>query len=189
VTAAADDSLAGLGRASTQAPRGARAADILTRFCAALSKAALVLAVILLLAVVVCVQWQVIGRYVFNDTPTWAEALALLLVLYMTSLGVAVGVRDAGHIGLESLAVLLPDAWRLRLELVVHGLVALFGVLMARSGWTWATLKWNEKKPMLGVPEGADYVPLVVAGVLIVLFSLEHIVALVRGTDVEPAWN
>lgn len=161
----------------------------MTRFCAALSKLALALAVLLLIAVVACVQWQVIGRYVFNDTPTWAEALALLLVLYMTSLGVAVGVRDAGHIGLESLAVLLPEKWRLKLEIVIHTLVAVFGALMAKSGWTWATLKWNERKPMLGVPEGADYVPLVVAGALIVLFSIEHIVALLRGTEVEPAWN
>ena len=50
-----------------------------TRFCAALSKLSLVLAVIGLIAVILCVQWQVIGRYIFNDTPTWAEALALLL--------------------------------------------------------------------------------------------------------------
>ncbi len=42
---------------------------------------------------------------------------------------------------------------------------------------------------MLGVPEGADYVPLVVAGVLITLFSIEHIIALVQGQEVEPAWN
>jgi TRAP-type transport system small permease protein len=29
----------------------------------------------------------------------------------------------------------------------------------------------------------------VIAGALIVLFSIEHIVALIRGTLVEPAWN
>ena len=57
--------------------------------------------------------WQVFGRYVLNDTPTWAESLALLLVLYMTMLGVAVGVRDAGHIGLESLPCCCPDWLRL----------------------------------------------------------------------------
>ena len=163
--------------------------SLFTRMCAGLSRLALMLAVVLLLGVVVCVQWQVVGRYVFNDTPTWAEALAMLLVLYMTSLGVAVGVRDAGHIGLESLVALLPEGIRLKLEIVIHLLVALFGFLMAKAGWLWATGKWNEKKPMLGVPEGADYVPLVVAGSLIVLFSIEHIVALVQGKEVEPAWN
>ncbi|MFM2055107.1 MAG: hypothetical protein RL456_3144, partial [Pseudomonadota bacterium] len=108
-----------------------------TKFCAALSKLSLVLAVVGLLAVVLCVQYQVIGRYVFNDTPTWAEALAMLLVLFVTAFGLAVGVRDAGHIGLESMVALLPDRWRRRVELLIHALVGLFGALMVKGGWLW----------------------------------------------------
>jgi TRAP-type C4-dicarboxylate transport system permease small subunit len=160
-----------------------------TKFCIVLSKLCLVLAVICLIAVIVCVQWQVIGRYVFNDTPTWAEALALLLVLFVTAFGLAVGVRDAGHIGLESLVGLLPDKWQHRIEILIHLLVGTFGVLMVQGGWLWASAKWDEKKPMLPVSDGADYLPVVIAGALIVLFSIEHIIALVRGTVVEPAWN
>jgi TRAP-type C4-dicarboxylate transport system permease small subunit len=160
-----------------------------TKFCAALSKLSLILAVIGLIAVILCVQWQVIGRYVFNDTPTWAEALALLLVLFVTAFGLAVGVRDAGHIGLESLVVLLPEAWQRRIEILIHVLVGSFGVMMVYGGWQWMVGKWGEKKPMLPVPDGIDYLPLVIAGALIVLFSIEHIVALLRGVDVEPAWN
>lgn len=160
-----------------------------TKFCATLSKLSLMLAVVGLITVILCVQWQVIGRYVFNDTPTWAEALAMLVILYVTALGVAVGVRDAGHIGLESMVVLLPAQWQHRIEILIHVLVGAFGVLMVKGGWLWAAAKWNEKKPMLGVPDGMDYLPLVIAGALIVLFSIEHIVALLRGTEVEPAWN
>ena len=160
-----------------------------TKFCAALSKISLVLAVIGLLSVVLCVQWQVIGRYVLNDTPTWAEALAMLIVLFVTAFGLGVGVRDAGHIGMESLIVLLPEKWRLRLELLIHTLVAVVGFLMIQSGWMWASAKWQEKKPMLPVPDGIDYVPVIIAGVLILIFSIEHIVALLRGEVVEPSWN
>jgi TRAP-type C4-dicarboxylate transport system permease small subunit len=160
-----------------------------TRLCAAVSKLSLALAVIGLLGVILCVQWQVLGRYVLNDTPTWAEALAMLLVLFVTAFGLAVGVRDAGHIGLESLVVLLPERWQRRIELLIHALVAVFGGVMVYGGWQWAAAKWDEKKPMMPVPDGIDYVPIVIAGVLIVLFSIEHIVALLRGTTVEPAWN
>jgi len=149
----------------------------------------LVLAVIGLIGVILCVQWQVIGRYVFNDTPTWAEALALVLVLFVTAFGVAVGVRDAGHIGLESMVSLLPEAWQRRIEVLIHVLVGSFGALMVYGGWIWMVAKWNEKKPMLPVTDGIDYLPVVIAGVLIVLFSIEHIIALARGTVVEPAWN
>jgi len=89
-----------------------------TRFCAAVSRLSLMLAVVGLIAVILCVQWQVVGRYIFNDTPTWAENLALLLVLFVTAFGLAVGVRDAGHIGLESLVMLLPEKWQRRIELL-----------------------------------------------------------------------
>ena len=39
------------------------------------------------------------------------------------------------------------------------------------------------------VPDGIDYVPVVIAGALIFIFSIEHIVALLRGEVVEPSWN
>ncbi len=160
-----------------------------TKFCAALSKLSLVLAVVGLIAVILCVQWQVFGRYVLNDTPTWAEALAMLLILYVTAFGVAVGVRDSGHIGLESLVMLLPAVWQKRAELLIHTLVGIFGALMVYGGYIWMAAKWGEKKPMLPVPDGIDYLAIVICGVLIVLFSIEHIVANLRGQTVEPAWN
>ena len=160
-----------------------------TRLCAGLSKLSLGLAVLGLIAVILCVQWQVFGRYIMNDTPTWAESLAMLLVLFVTAFGLAVGVRDAGHIGLESMVSLLPTVWQHRIELLIHALVGLFGALMVHGGWLWASAKWGEKKPMMPVPDGIDYVPLIISGALIVLFSIEHIIALVRGEEVVPAWN
>lgn len=160
-----------------------------TRFCATLSKLSLMLAVAGLIVLIACVQYQVVGRYVFNDTPTWAEALALLLVLYITALGVAVGVRDAGHIGLDSIISLLPESLRLKLEVLIHVLVGIFGALMAYNGYLWSVLKWNDQKPMLPIPSSMDYVPLVIAGVLVVLFSIEHVIALLQGKEVVPAWN
>jgi TRAP-type C4-dicarboxylate transport system permease small subunit len=160
-----------------------------TRLCRALARACMALGIAGLVLLLAAVTWQVFGRYVMNNTPTWAESLALLLVLYVTMLGTAVGVRDAGHIGLESLVSLLPERMRLKMEVLIHALVGLFGVFMTTSGWLWTRLKWDELDPMLGVPAGLDYLALVIAGVLIVLFSFEHILALLRGEEVVPAWH
>ena len=160
-----------------------------TKFCAALSKLSLVLAVGGLIAVILCVQYQVIGRYIFNDTPTWAESGAVLLVLYVTMLGMAVGVRDAGHIGLESFLVLAPEWLRLKLEILIHVLVLIFGVVMAWNCGVLAESVMDYKIPTLGISEAFKYVPPAVAGLLVSLFSIEHIIALVRGTEVEPAWH
>jgi TRAP-type C4-dicarboxylate transport system permease small subunit len=159
-----------------------------SRLCGRLSKISLILAIFGLAGIILSVQIQVFGRYVLNDTPTWAEALALQLVLYVTALGVAVGVRDAGHIGLESLVSLLPEYMRLKLEILIHLLVALFGGIMVQSGMLWTRMKWDELDPMLQLPVGIDYLSLVIAGVLIVMFSFEHIVALLRDEEVVPSW-
>lgn len=162
---------------------------VLTAFNATVSRWCMYVAVAGLVGIVSVVAIQVFGRYVLNDTPTWAESMALVLILYVTMLGAAVGVRDAGHIGLESLLVLVPDALRLRLELLIHFLVGLFGVIMAWNGAVLAESVMNYKIPTLGLSEGVNQLPLVISGTLIALFSLEHIVALLRGEDVEPSWH
>jgi TRAP-type transport system small permease protein len=160
-----------------------------TRFCAGLARLCLKIGVGGLALLITAVLYQVIGRYVFNDTPTWAESAAVLLVLYVTMLGMAVGVRDAGHIGLESLLVLVPEAVRLKMELLIHGLVTLFGLVMAYNCAVLAQSVWAYKIPTLGISEAFKYTPPALAGVLIVLFSIEHIIALLQGKEVEPAWH
>ena len=160
-----------------------------TRFCAALARLCLKVGVGGLMLLIAAVLYQVIGRYVLNDTPTWAESGAVLLVLYVTMLGMAVGVRDAGHIGLESLLVLAPEALRLKMELLIHALVLSFGVVMAYNCAVLAQSVWSYKIPTLGLSEAFKYAPPAMAGVLIALFSLEHIIAVIRGEEVKPSWH
>jgi len=160
-----------------------------TRFCAALARLCLKVGVLGLVLLIAAVLYQVIGRYVLNDTPTWAESGAVLLVLYVTMLGMAVGVRDAGHIGLESLLVLAPEALRQKMELLIHALVLIFGLVMAYNCALLAQSVWEYKIPTLGLTEAFKYAPPAIAGFLIALFSLEHILALLHGEEVEPAWH
>jgi TRAP-type C4-dicarboxylate transport system permease small subunit len=161
----------------------------LTRFNARLARLGARFAVAGLLAIVAIVAWQVFGRYVLNSSPTWSENLALVLILYVTLVGAAVGVRDAGHIGMDSILVLVPEALRRRVEMLIHVLVAAFGVAMAWNGWVLGSSVAAYKLSNINLSEAWRYVPLVISGVMIVLFSLEHLVALVRGTEVEPAWH
>jgi TRAP-type transport system small permease protein len=163
---------------------------LLTSINAWLARLCMFVAVAGLLAIVAVVAWQVFGRYVLNDTPTWAESLALVLVLYVTMLGAAVGVRDAGHIGLESLvALVIPERHLIWVEYAVHVLVGLFGILMAWHGRILAASVMAYKIPILGLPEGINHLPLVIAGGLITLFSIEHILALIAGKKVVPSWH
>ena len=143
-----------------------------------------------LLVIVAIVFYQVFGRYVLNSSPTWAENLALVLILYVTLIAAAVGVRDAGHIGMESLLVLLPDRLRDRIELVIHVLVADLrrghGLQRLDPGHVGRALQDRQPRP---VRRPCATCRSSLSGVLIVLFSIEHIIALLRGEEVEPSWH
>jgi TRAP-type transport system small permease protein len=165
------------------------AAPLLTRVSARIARACLQVGVLGLVLLLAAVLWQVFGRYVLNNTPTWAESLALLLVLYVTMLGCAVGVRDAGHIGMELLGSLVPARFHLAIGIVCHLLTLAFGVVMAWNCALMIASVSGYRIPTLGISESWRYVPLVAAGALIVLFSIEHIVALKRGVEVEKAWH
>jgi TRAP-type C4-dicarboxylate transport system permease small subunit len=161
----------------------------LTRFNVTVARYGMYGAVAGLLVIVGIVFYQVFGRYVLNSSPTWTESLALVLVLYVTLIAAAVGVRDAGHIGMESLLVLASARTRERIELCIHVLVMLFGAAMVYNGTLLGLSVATYKIPNLGLPEIVRYVPLALSGFLIVLFSIEHIIALLKGAEVEPAWH
>ena len=161
----------------------------LTRFNGTIARYGMYLSVIGLLAIVAIVFYQVFGRYVLNSSPTWTESLALVLVLYVTLIAAAVGVRDAGHIGMESLLVLASERMRERIELAIHVLVMLFGLAMVYNGWVLGQSVAAYKIPNLNLPEVVRYVPLVLSGAMIALFSIEHIIAILKNAEVEPAWH
>ena len=60
-----------------------------------------VVGLICFVALTAIVGWQVFARYVLNDSPSWSEPLAMLLLLYAVLLGAAVGVRRDFHLGLR----------------------------------------------------------------------------------------
>ena len=160
-----------------------------TRFNARLARYTAYLSVAGLLVIVGIVGFQVFGRYVLNSSPTWTENLALVLILYVTLLGAAVGVRDAGHIGMDSILVLVPEKPRHYVEMLIHVLVAVFGAAMAWNGWILGMSVAPYKLANINLSEGWRYLPLVLSGAMIVLFSVEHLVALVKHHEVEPAWH
>lgn len=160
-----------------------------TKLCALLARGCMWLSIAGLVCLIAAVTYQIFGRHVLNRTPTWAESISLLLVLYVTMLGAAVGVRDAGHIGFEVLIEALPPNGQRALLIFIHLLVLLFGALMAWFCGVLAESVSSYSMPTLGISEAWKYVPAMIAGVLITLFSIEHIVAIVHKQKVVPAWR
>jgi TRAP-type C4-dicarboxylate transport system permease small subunit len=132
---------------------------------------------------------QVFGRYVLNDTPNWSEKFCLLLMIYYIMFAAAAGVHDKTHIGLTFLSAVLPAPVKRVTDLIVALSLGLFGCGMTWFGWQMVQSTWTHVIPTLGLSVGLSYLPFPLAGLLFILFSLEHFLALIANTDVMPSWN
>jgi TRAP-type C4-dicarboxylate transport system permease small subunit len=148
-----------------------------------ISRAALLLAGAGVVAMTVLVFWSIVGRYVFNDTPTWTEPAVLLLMSWFILLGSAVGVRERSHIGFEIGLAAAPPPLRFAMKLVTEALLVGFGVAMVVYGTQLAAGTWSSLTPMLGISQGWDYVPIAAGGALVALFSVERLLMILTGTD------
>ena len=158
----------------------------LSRILAVVNRAALWISGIGLVLMTAFVAWQVFGRYVLNQSPSWTEPAALLLMSWFILLGSAVGVRDGNHLGFEIALHHAPQGLRQIMLAVTEILVMIFGGAMAWYGTSLAVETWSALMPGLPIPQGFDYVPLAVGGVLIALFSLEKLVRLLLVGDDAP---
>ncbi|MES0826973.1 TRAP transporter small permease [Ruegeria sp. SCP11] len=125
--------------------------------------------------------YQVWGRYVLNSTPTWAESLALLLILMVSLPIAAIGLRENFHLGLDFLTERLPHPVQSTLRIFNTVVLLLFGAAMTWHSIGLVTGTWNRDIPLIGLPQGVKYLPLVFCGILIVLFMIERLAGLVFG--------
>ena len=151
-----------------------RAIDLLRKICILLSSIALVVMTVIF-------GWLVFGRYVLNATPTWVEQAALLLVMVITFLGAAAGIREKSHLSVRMFVDALPERLAGIANLIVHLVVAGFGAVMAWYSYQLVLFKWTTAIPLIGLPEGLRALPIAIAGLLISLFSAWHFIAQITG--------
>jgi TRAP-type C4-dicarboxylate transport system permease small subunit len=142
-----------------------------------------------LIVMTAIIAWQVFARYVLNASPAWAEQAALLLMIWYVLFAAAAGVREGFHIRIAVFVDALPERLRRIATVTAYGIVASFGLAMAWWGSEITAATWQHEIPTLGLPRGVAYMPLPVAGVLIAGFSVEHLVAALRGKVVTPTWS
>jgi TRAP-type C4-dicarboxylate transport system permease small subunit len=163
--------------------------SLFSQLNAKLSRWTMYLACICLVGLLGVVVYGVVMRYVFNDAPPYVEQVALLLVISVAMFGASAGVRDAGHIGMDSLVRTLPAKAQFWCKFIVYILSIAFAVALFFGGAEMAVSTHDATIPTLGLSEATRYLPVLVAGVLITMFSLEHLIAQFTGHEVVPSWH
>jgi TRAP-type C4-dicarboxylate transport system permease small subunit len=137
-----------------------------------------------IIAMTLIVGWQVFGRYILNDSPSWSEPLSLYLMSWFIMLGAAVGVRESVHLGLDIVRYVMPPAIQKAMDLLSLGLIILFGIGMAYYSTLLAMGTWSASIPVLGWPGGTDFFPMIFGGAMISVFALERFLDVIIGVEV-----
>lgn len=142
---------------------------------AIVARAALWVAGVSLVLMTAIVGWQVFTRYALDWPQTWTEPLAVLLMGWFIFLGAAVGTREGYHLSFDVLLSVLPARVGLWLQTISDVAVAGFGAGMVWYGGELMLGTWEAPMPRLGLPTGLALLPVVLGGVMVVLFSAERI--------------
>jgi TRAP-type C4-dicarboxylate transport system permease small subunit len=159
----------------------------LVRLLSALSTLSLWLAGIGLVLMTAFVAWQVYGRFVLNDSPSWTEPGSVMLMSWFIFLGAAVGVRENNHMGFDVLLYVLPGGGKRVLRMISDLVILAFGIGMNWYGSQLVALTWSSTLPSLGISGAFDYFPIVAGGVLVCIFALERIVLRLSGAPIDDA--
>ncbi|MDX8453452.1 TRAP transporter small permease [Mesorhizobium sp. VK9D] len=133
----------------------------------------------------IIIAWQVFSRYVLNRSPSWTEASAVLLMGWFIFLGAAVGVRERTHLGFDVLLYFLPKPAKAVLRTISDIVVLAFGGGMIVYGIQLARLTWKTVMPSLLLPGGVSFLPVILGGALVCLFSLERLAGRFAGLPVD----
>lgn len=129
--------------------------------------------------------WQVIARYLLNDSPGWTEPLALLLLNTAMSLGAAAAVHQRAHFGFPLLVHMSPPRLRRVLEAFSSLVVLALGSVLAIGGVTLLFDGWGVRMAGTVLPQGLMFLPLTLGGTLMALFALAELVT-PRSPAAEP---
>ncbi|RYH03496.1 TRAP transporter small permease [Salipiger sp. IMCC34102] len=121
------------------------------------------------------IGYQVWGRFVMNNTPTWTETTSVLLMGWFIFLGAAIGIREGNHLSFDVALFFMPDRAKQVCHTISDLVVIAFGAGMLWYGWTLAQTTWSSTIPNLGITGATAFMSLIFGGGLMVLLSVERL--------------
>lgn len=145
------------------------------RVLGAVSTLALWLSGLALISMTLIVGAQIVFRYALNSSLVWSEPIAVLLMGWFIFLGSAVGTREGFHMSFDLLTHMMPETMRRAMENLSDLVVLGFGACMAYYGLQLCLAAWASRMPAIGLPDGVGFIPVILGGAMVALFSLERL--------------
>ena len=129
----------------------------------------------LMATMVLVVTWQVATRYLLNSPSSFTEELATYLLIWISLLGAAYGVRHRAHLGVDVLTHKLDGRNKRISEILIYSMIILFSLLVFIVGGirlVYVTLTLEQLSAAFKVPIGYVYTVIPVSGLMMIYYSI-----------------
>jgi TRAP-type C4-dicarboxylate transport system permease small subunit len=148
---------------------------ILNRLKLAVDRVIAAFSVIVMIALVVCVVWQVFSRYVLNQPSTLTDELARFLMIWVGLLGAAYTVGAQRHLSIDLLFMSINKRKQALLSLFINLLIFSFaGSVIVTGGIKLInkTLATVQVSAAMQIPMGYVYIILPLSGAVMMFYAL-----------------
>ncbi|MCR2807708.1 TRAP transporter small permease [Paenibacillus soyae] len=121
------------------------------------------------------VTMQVLTRKLMDFVFIWSEEITLLLLIWFSFLGIAIGFRDKLHIAMDAVAKRLPGWARRGLDILIPLSNFLFGAFLIVNGWDFTVLMSANTMAATGWSSSVMYVIMPITGIMICFYSILHL--------------
>ena len=126
--------------------------------------------------IIIIITYQVFGRYILNQSPSWAEEVARILLVWICFFGSSLLVRNKRNIKLEIVVKkYFSGTVQKKLNLATEILIILFSPLTLKFGLELMIRNLNYTTEALHLPMSYFTLPIPVASFFTILFSIGNI--------------
>ena len=138
---------------------------------------------ILMAIMVLDVTWQVFTRFILKNPSAFTEELAGFLLIWIGLLGASYAYYTKAHLGIDVMTYKLTGFKKQVVEILVNLIVLAFALLvMVVGGMRLVNLTFtlSQISPALGIEMGYIYLVIPIAGILVIYFAIDFIVAAIQ---------
>ena len=161
--------------------------NLLIKFNRLIHKIMLLMSELAIVAMIIIVTATVVMRYCFNTGISWAEEVPRLLILVFAFAACAAGVRDHMHVSVTAIYNRFPIGGKGRklMDIGVDVAALLCGLFMLYAGGmrTAKLFSLTGKMPITGISVAWQYLPIPVAGAVMVFDSILFLTGILDPDD------
>ena len=142
---------------------------------------------IMMAVMVVVMCYQVVLRYVFNNSNIWSEEVTRYLFVYVSLLGSFIAARKNTHLKVDFFVNLLKGNVKRYFTIITNIAVILFVIYLIPLSYNLSLSTMRNISPGLKMPMGYAYAAIPIGAVLILLGMIEQLLIKIFNKEDEKA--